>query len=95
MAEAMTKEKEVAEQAGRAAKRGVQRVAEGEPTRAVMEVQEMIPVPLLAYAAGASILASAILFGAKRRDWSLFVGQWVPTFLLTGLFYKLLRPSKE
>jgi hypothetical protein len=28
-----------------------------------------------------------------RRDWSIFVGQWPPTFLLFGLFHKVLRPS--
>jgi hypothetical protein len=29
-----------------------------------------------------------------KRDWSIFVGQWPPTFLLFGLFHKILRPSK-
>ncbi|EFH89661.1 hypothetical protein [Ktedonobacter racemifer] len=45
------------------------------------------------WAALISIVASAFLFSTKKRDWSLFVGQWPPTFLLFGLFHKLLKPS--
>lgn len=96
MAEAMTKEQQMAEKTREAAQKGVERVREGEPTQAVMEIQEAIPTAAYAYAAGASILASAALFSSRKtRDWSLFVGQWAPTFLLMGIFYKLLRPSKE
>ena len=41
-----------------------------------------------------SILASAAFFIAGRRDVSIFIGQWPPTFLLFGLFHKLLAPSR-
>lgn len=95
MAEAMTKEQQAARETKEAAQRGIERLKEGEPTRAAMEVQEMIPTAAYAVAAGASILASAILFLRRYRDWSLFVGQWAPTILIMGIFYKLLRPSKE
>ncbi len=40
-----------------------------------------------------SILGSMVLFLAHRRQEGLFVGQWAPTFLLFGLYHKLLRPS--
>lgn len=40
-----------------------------------------------------SIIASMILFFGHKRETSLFVGQWAPTFLLFGLFHKLLKPS--
>lgn len=95
MAEAMTKEKETAQRTQEAVKRGVQRATEMEPTQAVTEFSEKLPTTAFAIAAGASILASAILFGRKQRDWAIFVGEWAPTFLITGLFYKLLMPSKE
>ena len=96
MAKAMTKEQQVVEETAKAAKRGAQRLAEGEPMQAAMEVQELIPAPLYAYAAGASILASMLLFFLrKNKDWALFVGQWAPTFLAMGAFFKLLRPSRE
>jgi len=40
-----------------------------------------------------SIVTSMILFFGRKRQESLFVGQWAPTFLLFGLFHKLLKPS--
>jgi hypothetical protein len=50
-----------------------------------------IPGEAWYWAALVSIVASAILFASNRRDWSLFVGQWPPTFLLLGVFHKLLH----
>jgi hypothetical protein len=96
MAEAMETEQQVAEQTRRAAQHGIERMREGEPTKSIMEMQEMIPSPIYAYAAGASVLASALLFFTRRsKDWALFVGQWAPTILAMGLFYKALKPSRE
>ena len=46
------------------------------------------------WAAMASVAASALLWLAGKRDWSTFVGQWPPTFLLLGLFHKQLHPSQ-
>ncbi len=56
-------------------------------------VTDQVPEEVWYWAALGSVLASAILFVVNRRDWSIFVGQWPPTFLLFGLFHKLLRPS--
>jgi hypothetical protein len=30
----------------------------------------------------------------RKDDWSIFVGQWSPTFLLFGLYHRLLKPGK-
>ena len=57
-------------------------------------VTKSIPEEVWYWAAIGSIFASAALFMANKRDWSIFVGQWPPTFLLFGLFHKLLRPSQ-
>jgi len=57
-------------------------------------VTDSIPEQAWYWGAVASILASAALKAAKKNDWSIFVGQWPPTFLLFGLYHKLLRPSK-
>ncbi|GAC1474646.1 MAG: hypothetical protein PVS3B1_21510 [Ktedonobacteraceae bacterium] len=57
-------------------------------------VTDQVPEEVWYWAALVSILASAILFVSNKRDWSIFVGQWPPTFLLFGLFHKLLRPSR-
>ncbi len=46
------------------------------------------------WAAMASVGVSALLWLAGKRDWSTFVGQWPPTFLLLGLFHKQLRPGQ-
>jgi hypothetical protein len=44
----------------------------------------------LALALG-SMAASAILKIAGRDDWSLFVGQWAPSFLIIGVYNKLVK----
>lgn len=54
-------------------------------------VTDEVPGEVWYLAAIGSVLASAVLFASNRRDWSLFVGQWPPTFLLFGLFHKLMR----
>jgi hypothetical protein len=46
------------------------------------------------WAAMVSVAASAFLRLAGKRDWSTFVGQWPPTFLLLALFHKQLSPSR-
>jgi hypothetical protein len=52
-----------------------------------------MPEEIWYWAAIASIVTSAILFVSNKRDWSIFVGQWPPTFLLFGMFHKIIRPS--
>ena len=56
-------------------------------------ITDRVPAPVWYWAAMGSILASATLFLAGKRDWSIFVGQWPPTFLLLAIFHKLLRPG--
>jgi hypothetical protein len=58
-------------------------------------VTDQVPGFIWYWAAVASIIASATLFSVGRRDWSIFVGQWPPTFLLFGLFHKLVSPSSR
>ena len=57
-------------------------------------VTDQVPEEVWYWAALASIIVSASLFLMGKREWSVFVGQWPPTFLLFGLFHKILRPSK-
>jgi hypothetical protein len=42
-----------------------------------------------------SIGASALLKLLGKDHWALFVGQWPPTFLLFGLYHRLVRPSAK
>jgi hypothetical protein len=55
-------------------------------------VTDQVPGFVWYWAAVASIVVSASLFLMGRRDWSVFVGQWPPTFLLFGLYHKLVSP---
>ncbi|MBA2521567.1 MAG: hypothetical protein H0V24_18070 [Chloroflexia bacterium] len=42
-----------------------------------------------------SIVISAILKLTGKNHGALFVGQWAPTFLLFGLYHRLIHPSKR
>ncbi len=44
----------------------------------------------LAFALG-SMAASAVLKAFGKNDWSLFVGQWAPAFLIIGVYNKLVK----
>lgn len=55
-------------------------------------ITDALPEEFWYWSAVDSILISAALFASNRLDWSLFVGQWPSTFLLFGLYHKLLRP---
>ena len=57
-------------------------------------VTDQVPEEVWYWAALGSIIISASLFVINKRDWSIFVGQWPPTFLLFGIFHKVLRPSR-
>ena len=57
-------------------------------------ITDQVPEEVWYWAALGSIIVSATLFLIGKRDWSNFVGQWPPTFLLFGLFLKILRPSR-
>lgn len=57
-------------------------------------VTDRVPEQTWYWASLGSILSSMVLFFARKREMSIFVGQWAPTFLLFGLFHKLLKPSR-
>lgn len=59
------------------------------------EVTDKVPEGIWYWASLVSIVASMVLFFAQKRQESLFVGQWAPTFLLFGLFHKILKPSHQ
>ncbi len=43
------------------------------------------------WAAGAVVIGSLALQATKRKHEALFVGEWVPTLLLLGLYNKLVK----
>jgi hypothetical protein len=68
--------------------------AAAHPQLEYFRITDRIPERAWYWAAVGAVATSAGLFLAGRRDWSHFVGQWPPTFLLLALFHKVLRPSR-
>jgi hypothetical protein len=64
---------------------------EGPVARAIESQTAKLPSDLFLWAAGASIVASAALQIFDRKETSNFVGQWAPTFLILGLYNKLVK----
>ena len=65
--------------------------SEGPVARAIEEQTAKLPSDAFLWAAGASIAASLILRILDRHHEALFVGQWVPTILILGLYNKLVK----
>jgi hypothetical protein len=74
-------------------KEGVQpgQYGEGPLARMIEQQTAKMPSDIFLWAAGASIVGSAIfqLMGEEKK--SVFVGQWAPTFLILGLYNKLVK----
>ena len=64
---------------------------EGAVARTIEEQTAKLPSDLFLWAAGASIVGSLFLQFSGRQHESLFVGQWAPTFLILGLYNKLVK----
>jgi hypothetical protein len=66
------------------------------PNEIVEEQTKKVPNLLFLGFAGISILASAVLtFGTRKRVLGNFVGLWVPTVLLLGLYNKVVKVEDE
>lgn len=67
-------------------------MARSKPDKAQQQffrITDNVPEETWYWAALGSIGVSAILKLAKKDNLSIFVGQWPPTFLLFGLYYRL------
>jgi hypothetical protein len=64
---------------------------EGEITKQIEYYTSQVPSGVYLSLAVASIGISAMLHLAGRKADSQFVGQWVPTILLLGLYNKLVK----
>ena len=69
-------------------------MAKNNPETTYFQITNSVPEQAWYWASLASIVLSAGLKLMNRDNWSIFVGQWPPTFLLFGLYHRLLRPSK-
>jgi hypothetical protein len=64
---------------------------EGPVATAIEEQTAKLPSDLFLWAALASMGVSLTLQLLGQRHKSLFVGQWAPSFLLLGLYNKLVK----
>ena len=64
---------------------------EGRLAKAIEEQTAKLPSDTFLWAAGASIAASLTLKLIGRDKDGVFVGQWAPTFLILGLYNKLVK----
>ena len=64
---------------------------EGTVAKAIEEHTAKLPSDTFLWAAMASIATSATLQLMGSKHASVFVGQWAPTFLLLGLYNKLVK----
>ena len=65
--------------------------SEGFLARAIEEQTAKLPSDTFLWAAGASIIGSLTLKMMDRDHAALFVGQWAPTFLILGLYNKIVK----
>ncbi len=66
-----------------------------ESQRTYFRVTDGIPEETWYWLALGSIGVSAVLKLMEKEHWALFVGQWPPTFLLFGLYHRLVRPGSR
>ncbi len=79
--------------AGQHPERGVRRhqTGEGPLARAIEEQTARLPSDVWLWAAGASIATSLFLQYNDQKQKALFVGNWAPTFLLLGIYNKMVK----
>lgn len=65
--------------------------AEGPIARAIEEQTAKLPSDTFLWLAGGSIITSLALKSMGKSHEALFVGQWAPTFLLLGIYNKLVK----
>lgn len=66
---------------------------EGKATKAIEPTTTAIPSVVFLGIAGGALAGAAALHLAGKRHAALFVGQWVPTVLLLGIYNKIVKIS--
>ena len=64
---------------------------EGPVARRLEQQTAKLPSDLFLWAAVGSIVASLVLKVTNKNHDSMFIGQWAPTFLLLGIYNKLVK----
>lgn len=64
---------------------------EGSVARSIEDQTAKLPSDVFLWAAVGSMTASATMHLMGNKDASIFVGQWAPTFLILGIYNKLVK----
>jgi hypothetical protein len=64
---------------------------EGNVAKMIEEQTARLPSDTFLWAAAGSIIGSLMLQASGKERKALFVGQWAPTFLILGLYNKLVK----
>ncbi|MFW7378747.1 MAG: hypothetical protein ACOH5I_08070 [Oligoflexus sp.] len=64
---------------------------EGPVARAIESQTAKMPSDWYLWAALGSMAVSAFLQANDKRERSLFIGQWAPSFLLLGIYNKIVK----
>ena len=77
--------------AGEFAGAGAASHTEGRVAKAIEDQTAKLPSDTFLWLALGSMAASASLHFMGNRQGSLFVGQWAPTFLILGVYNKMVK----
>ena len=67
-------------------------IKEGELTKKIEEQTAKVPsMTFLLLALGSIGVSAGLALFAERKELASFVGQWVPTFMLLGIYNKLVK----
>lgn len=64
---------------------------EGSSNKRIEKAASGLPSSLFLVAAGLVALSLGVATARKKKSWVNFVGQWVPTILLLGIYDKMVR----
>ena len=65
---------------------------EGSLTKRFEHQTAKIPSSYFLIAAGGAVLLSlALASTSKRKDWANFIGNWVPSIMLLGIYNKIVK----
>lgn len=65
---------------------------EGQFTKSLEKQTAKIPSSYFLAAAGGAVAISLLMaVSNKRKDWANFVGNWVPSILLLGIYNKIVK----
>jgi hypothetical protein len=64
---------------------------EGVVARTIEEQTAKLPSDTFLWASLGAIVTSLVLQTMGKKEESLFVGQWAPTFLILGLYNKIVK----